>query len=288
MKAIITFTVPGGKRLIAKAIARMPEVRRAQENGRIWLKGSTTVSAVAEELVGVPMRISGRITPRGLKGAHVVIDAPHNMLIEGSRWSNADVDLAAAAASLREGDLVISGANIIDAQGGAAVMGGSTLGGRAGRVFAGVMSEGIPIIVAAGLEKLIPGTVQQAVMAAGRFKFDRCMGMAVGLMPIVGKVITEIEAIKLLASVEGQVIGKGGMDGAEGGVTLAISGAEEEVDRMLRLALELRDATLSGLKDSLVECGGACQECHKHRGCLYKSPKLLARYVDTQAQVAGS
>ncbi|MEW6723349.1 MAG: hypothetical protein AB1331_00295 [Bacillota bacterium] len=48
----VTITVPEGKRLIARAICRLPEVTQAYAAGRILLKGGTTVSAVSEELAG--------------------------------------------------------------------------------------------------------------------------------------------------------------------------------------------------------------------------------------------
>ncbi|MCL4370580.1 MAG: hypothetical protein M1380_06700 [Chloroflexi bacterium] len=69
MRAQVSLTVSEGKLLIARAIASLPEVRSAFENGRILLKGGTTVSALAEELVGVPLRISGRVSPRGTKSS---------------------------------------------------------------------------------------------------------------------------------------------------------------------------------------------------------------------------
>ncbi len=65
MKCQFTLTVSEGKRLIAKAIASLPEVRKALSDGMILLKGGTTVSALSEELCGQPLRISGRVTPRG-------------------------------------------------------------------------------------------------------------------------------------------------------------------------------------------------------------------------------
>lgn len=79
MKAIISLTVPEGKRLIAKAVVHLPEVKRARETGKILLKGGTTVSAIAQELVGAPLRISGRVTPRRTAvGAGPVRRSPHD------------------------------------------------------------------------------------------------------------------------------------------------------------------------------------------------------------------
>lgn len=280
MKAMIALTVPEGKRLIAKAVAQMPEVARARESGKILLKGGTTVSAVAEELVGFPLRVSGRISPRGLKAADVVCDAPHSILIEGSQWRNVDSHLPEAVTRLGAGDAVVIGANIIDARGGAAMMAGTPLGGNPGTVMTGMMAEGVPIIVVAGLEKLIPGSVADAVRAAGRKGVDRSMGMAVGLMPIYGRVVTEVEAVRLLAPVECEVIGRGGIDGAEGGTALAIWGEAAAVERVFLLALELKGARTSGVPESMAECVGASSRCHGHLSCIYRSPALAnARQV---------
>jgi len=274
MKAMVTLTVPEGKRLIARAIAQMPEVQRAREQGKILLKGGTTVSAIAEELVGVPLRISGRISPRGLRSAMVVHEAVHNMLIEGPHWRRVDDNLAEAARQLRRGDVLVLGANLIDVHGGAAIMAGARFGGYAGQYLSGLSAEGIPILVAAGLEKLIPGTVQGAIRVAGRQQVDLSIGMAVGLIPICGQVITEVEALKLLAPVECQVVGKGGVDGAEGGAVLAFWGEEGDVKRLFRLVLDLKGATTSALPESMVECIGASNRCRDHRACIYRSPKL--------------
>lgn len=275
MKAIVSLTVPEGKRLIASAVARMPEVRRAWESGQILLKGGTTVSAVAEELVGVPMRISGRITPQGLRTARTMSDAPHSMLIQDGQWQNVDQRLSEVAERLGPEDVIISSANIIDAYGGAALMAGASMGGGIGPSLSGFMTEGASLIIAVGLEKLIPGTVAEAIRAAGRKGVDRSTGMAVGLMPIFGRIVTEVDAVKLLAPVECQVIGRGGIQGAEGGVTLALAGQDPDVERLLRLVLELKGAVTSGVPQSLEPCEGPHARCKLHKGCIYRSPKML-------------
>ncbi|HEX2922707.1 MAG TPA: hypothetical protein VHS28_01615 [Chloroflexota bacterium] len=275
MRAIVSLTVPEGKRLIARAISQMPEIRHAREMGKILLKGGTTVSALAEELVGVPMRISGRVTPRGLKSSDVAGSAPHSMLVVGAEWRNIDDEMLKVVESLGAGDVVVIGANAIDAYGGAAMFAGAPLGGNPGLVMTGMMVEGPMVIVAAGLEKLIPGRLCDAVQVAGRKRIDISMGMSVGLMPIFGRVVTEVDAFKLLAPVDCQVIGRGGIAGAEGSTAFVLSGEESDVKRLFRLALELKGATTSGAPDSLVECVEASSRCRGHRACIYRSPKLL-------------
>jgi hypothetical protein len=276
MKVMITLTVGEGKRLIAKAIMRMPEVVQARQSGRIFLKGGTTVSAIAEELTGEPMRISGRITPNGLKGAKVLCDAPHYILVEHTGWRGLQAEeLLDVVLSLGSGDVFIAGANIIDAYGGAALMASTPLGGNGGRILSPIMAEGITTIVTAGLEKLIPGTVEQAVRAAGRKGVELSMGAPVGLMPFFGKVVTEIDAVKLLAPVECQVVGRGGIGGAEGSVTVAVSGEAGDVRSVFRLAAELKGAAISGVAESLEECECPNSRCETHTGCIYRSPGLV-------------
>ncbi len=271
MKAIVTLTVPEGKRLIARAVGRMPEVRRALLEGRILLKGGSTTSAVAEELVGVQLRIAGRISPRGLLAAKVESDAPHYLLVDRSGWRAVRDDLRDVALDLGAGDVVITGANVIDASGGAALMVGAPLGGGMGTIASGLMAEGLTTIVVAGLEKLIPGTVSQAIQAAGRKQVSRSMGMAVGLVQICGRVITELEALKLLAHVDCQVIGKGGISGAEGGLALLVSGETSEVETIFAMVKELKGATTSGAAESFQDCGGAIAKCKQHRACIYRT-----------------
>jgi hypothetical protein len=272
---MMALTVAEGKRLIAKAILRTPEVQRARQGGKILLKGGTTVSAVAEELVGVPMLISGRISPRGFKATRVPCDAPHAMLIEGSQWRKVDDELPDVVPSLGDGDVFVIGANLIDAQGGAAMAVGAPLGDRPGRVLAGIQAQGVPILVAAGLEKLIPGSVAVAVRAAGRKGVDFSTGMSVGLIPIFGRVVTEVEAVKLLAPVQCQVIARGGLDGAEGGVGLAVWGEAAGVESIFRLILSLKGAGTSGADESLWECESASRTCKGHQACIYRSPGLI-------------
>ncbi len=50
----------------------------------------------------------------------------------------------------------------------------------------------------------------------------------VGMMPLPGKVITEVEALTLLGAEDVFPIGSGGVDGGEGSVTLCVAGERAE------------------------------------------------------------
>ncbi len=271
MRAQLSLTVAEGKLLIARAIASMPEVRWALENGQILLKGGTTVSALAEELVGVQLRISGRISPRGAKSAQSSDPAsPHSIAIERGQWRNIDDELGAVVAGLGPRDVAVLGANIIDSQGRAAMMAGRALGGNPGQVLTGLMAQGAQILVAAGLEKLIPGSVDDAVRGCGMAGCDWSLGMPVGLMPIIGRLVTEIEALEILAGVTSTVVGKGGIDGAEGGITLVAAGETQQVQLAIESVLAVKGAETSGSVGSRPECRSGNERCREHRPCVWR------------------
>lgn len=268
----LSLTVAEGKRMIAKGICSLGEVSRAHEKGYIVLKGGTTVSAVAEELCGVSLRISGRITPKGTKTTmdKEKIPVPHSAIVKDGVFHELDGKWEEWMEKLTPEDIVITGANAIDAHGNAALVAGMYTGGHPGRFLNSAWIDGIPVIVAAGLEKLVPGDLREIIPHAGRKRVDRAYGMAVGLFPIFGRIFTEIEAICSIAKVGCQVIGKGGIQGAEGGTTVIIEGRGEEVKKVEDIYMQIQGSKTSGVAASLVECGRGSSSCKNHRACIYK------------------
>jgi hypothetical protein len=274
MRVQISLNVAEAKRLIARAVVEMPEVRAALVQGKLLLKGGTTVSAVSERLAGPPLRISGRISPRGtMATAGEDTSAPHTIIIEGGVWRSVDESLVEESGRLGPRDVIIIGANAIDASGGAAMMAGSQAGGTPGLAMSALWSEGAAVIIPAGLEKLIPGTIQQAVRAAGRRGVDRSLGMAVGLIPLIGQVVTELDALTMLAAVRAVVIGRGGIAGGEGSTVMAVEGEPAEVDKIFTLVESLKGSRESGEESSLAECRPGGPRCRLHLGCVYKHRK---------------
>jgi hypothetical protein len=273
MRIQVTLTVNESKRIIAKGIAKLPSVQEALRSGKIFLKGGTTVSAVCEELLGKPLHISGRIVPKGTKTAHVYSGKFHCVLIEHGELLDVDDSLEQAIESLKAEDVAIMGANAIDPFGNAALMYGAFLGAKPGRIISGLMAEITNIIIAAGLEKLVPGPISEAILKAGRKNVDLSMGMAVGLTPIVGQIVTEKDAILLLGEVNCTVIGRGGILGAEGGTTMIVEGDQREVQKVFQIISSVKGAEVSGLQESLPECMPPHEKCKLHRACLYKKAK---------------
>lgn len=273
MKAQVTITVNGGKQLISNSIIRHPAVKTALKKGRIILKGGTTVSLIAEKLIGIKLRISGRVTKRGTVGSLYKPDVPHSILIENKEWQNIDDSFLEKALQLGPEDVIIIGANAIDNNKNAAMMAGSPGGGNPGKAFTAISTEGAKIIIAAGLEKLVPTDISELIKLASRKSCDLSMGMAVGLMPIYGELVTEIEALKILYDIEATVIGRGGIEDAEGSTTLIIEGKNESIKSALKEILRLNTKPFSIEEKSLIECKTGSSGCKYHLGCIYSNKK---------------
>jgi hypothetical protein len=201
------------------------------------------------------------------------LSAPHTIIIEGGAWRSVDESLVEEAGRLGPHDVIVIGANAIDASGRAAMMAGSQAGGIPGLAMSALWSEGATVIIPAGLEKLIPGTIEQAVRGAGRRGVDRSLGMAVGLIPLIGRVVTEHDALPMLAAVRAVVIGRGGIAGGESSTVMAVEGQPAEVDKIFTLVESLKESRESGDESSLAECRPGGPRCRLHLGCVYKHRK---------------
>lgn len=280
----VTLTVAEGKRIIARAAASLPETRKALKEGKILLKGGTTVSALAEELMGSSLGICGRVSPLGAKGPKApALGAPHCILIEKGQVKDVDDTLEREVLRLEKDDVFVIGANAIDVHGNAAMMAGSPLGGPPGRVLGGLSAEGINVLILAGLEKLIPTNISDAVRACGRKRIDLAFGMAVGLIPLIGRLITEQTALEILADVKCTVIGRGGICGAEGATTMVVEGKKSAVKEIFKHVEEVKGASTSGAPESLTECTQGGIGCREDLGCIYKTPVKPSFWGDGNA-----
>ncbi len=282
MKIQVTLTAEGAKRLIAHAIAGLPEVQSAMANGKILLKGSTTVSAVSEILCGTPLRICGRIDSLGTATANKKTEGAHSLMLVKGKPENIDSCFAEAAENMEPGDICIAGANLVDIDGRAAIMAGSPLGGAPLRVLASLQTEGVKTIIAAGLEKYAPCCLDDSLAAASRKGIGFAMGMASGLVPIAGQVINEVDAAYILGAEEVCVIGRGGIAGCEGGTTLAVTVKDdcaEDFFETVREANRLGASAVSGEKESLASC--LATHCGPtgagHKSCCYRAERLKNR-----------
>ncbi len=269
----VTLTGNEGKLLIAKAAKQTEQVRKCLEGHKLLLCGGTTVSAFSEELGFEPLRISGRIEATGTRTALQVSDAPHNLLIENGISRNVDNQIQAVMETMDADDLIVVGANAIDTAGRAALAFAALGGGSRGYALHSAYMQGVPMLILAGLNKLIPdlGTAQAH---SGRKGIDCSMGAAIGLYNLFGLIITEIKAFEILFGIEAVVIAGSGIHSGEGSRTFVLYGEDNNIQKAWELCLAIKGTGLSACKESLMTCIGGCKHCQRHQGCYYKMTAL--------------
>ncbi|MCZ7373198.1 MAG: hypothetical protein O8C60_06010 [Candidatus Methanoperedens sp.] len=102
-----------------------------------------------------------------------------------------------------------------------------------------VMARGINLVIPVGLEKSIPYSVMEISRRIGIKRASKATGHPVGMMPLAGKVITEVEALTLLGAEDVFPIGAGGINGGEGSITLCVTG--EKADEIFELVQRVKE-----------------------------------------------
>jgi hypothetical protein len=224
-------TTAMGKRLIGKGMAARPDIQAVLERGTLVIIAGTTNGYVAEEVLGaigqregftrVGFRRGITVAP-GAKAAQA--DFPGDVVIVDGQWQQGKM-VVDVADDLREGDIVLKGANAFDSRGQAAVQIGHPKGGTILAAVPAVIGRRVRMIVPVGLEKRVLQDVN--VLA------ERCNapgGQGPRLYPLPGQVFTELDAIRLLTGAEAILLAAGGVYGAEGASWLGIDGTEAEIE----------------------------------------------------------
>jgi hypothetical protein len=266
MRAQVTLLPNESKKLIAKALAAMDEVKLALKEGVVVLHPSSNTLFLVEEILGkVPeteVWMCGAITPRAACGDDAVKvwmtthpeargkggpdSFPFSWVIEKGKLSQGET-LSSLFDRMGPKDVYIKGVNAIDPQGKAGVLIGNEVeGGTIGKVISAQKQKGFTIIYPVGLEKLIPVSIQEAAAAAkDRLNLDYAMGSRCSLLLCEGKVVNELEAIRSLTGAAAVPIAAGGVDGAEGAITLVIAGENDQVQQAIAYIEEVKGAKIS-------------------------------------------
>ncbi len=236
--ALVVLNPAESRRLLAKATVALPEVQHAFEHGTIIIGRGVTNAFVTEELLGVVIEpkagqtvgmVCGGITT-GNSGAP---PCPHHVIRRGKVVEGADSKVEILG--FGPDDVFIKGANAIDCEGNAGIFTSSLVGGTIGMAWPVVTPRGSHLIMPVGLEKLIPSVIE-AAKHTGLYCFKYSMGMPARLTPVIlGKVLTEVQALAVLAGVKAVHVGSGGVGGSEGAVVLALEGPESRVDKAFAL-----------------------------------------------------
>ena len=233
MQLSIVLTVAQGKRLIAKAVAQMPEVKRALQEGTLAIGRGTTNAYVAEEILGhaIPKGeyVAGRTMPAGVpgealgRGQYPDIVLKHGKQVEGA-------SVVGAVETMGTGDVFIKGANALNyAQKMVGVLVGHPMGGTIGGSYGAIVSRKIHLIIPIGLEKLVHEDINELSRASRQTDVYPSKSV-VSLFPFTGTIVTEIEAFEMLCGVKARLLAAGGVAGAEGASWLLLQGTRETLD----------------------------------------------------------
>ncbi len=268
MLAQVTLTPTESKKLIAKAIVQMDEVKRAVEKGTILMHPCSTTFFVFQELTGhrppTDVWSCGITVPKGecteigviMEGLMTTpeerspIRDPRNYLFhwilrQGKfSWKERLGDLVE---EMTPDSVYIKGANAVDTEGKAGVLVGNPselFGGSISVALAGAKNKGYKMVFGVGLEKLVPGRIREIVKEARRKEYSYTMGLPCGLLPVEGIVVTEVDAIRILTGATATPIAAGGIGGAEGAVVLVIKGEDDQVKKAIEYAEQSKGAQI--------------------------------------------
>ncbi len=231
-------TPAAGKRLIGRALADHPTIRIALHSGTVAIIAGTTNGYVAEEILKSIGQGNGFSRKRFFRG--IVLppwrqttetgrlpdesEFPGDVIIVNGIWQKKKT-IFDVIDELKEGDVILKGANALDLQRRqAAVLIGHPQGGTTLAAMQAAVGRRVRLILPVGLEKRVPGDLMDL---ARRLNEPGASGPR--LLPVPGEVFTEIEAISTLTGAQAELVAAGGVNGAEGSVRLAIWGSEEQM-----------------------------------------------------------
>jgi len=242
VSALVALTPSESKRVIAKGVAALPEVKRAMDRGLVVIGRGTTNAFVAEELTGEKIEhksyyAAGFIVDGELSATPVVSLIPVVVLRDGKRVDIAPPD---ALREFGEKDVSIKGASAIDADGNVAVCAASPESGTIGGILPTVLARRSYLIAPVGLEKLVP-SVPQACEATGVFHFKYSTGLPVAVVPMPNALaVTEVQAFEVLTGVRAVAIAGGGVAGSEGTIVLSLTGEASQIEKAMSLVQAIK------------------------------------------------
>ena len=246
-KILIVLTPSESKRVIAKGVKNLEEVQRALKQGTIIIGLGTTNAYVADEIlselsgankIDKQRYAAGVITDKGT--CVVTKEEREKEVIIKNGVVSSEESIENAIEELSAEDVFIKGANALDAYGNAGILLAHTTGGTIGSAIGTVMARGVNLVIPVGIEKMIPYSITEAAKRVGKGRFYKSVGMPVGLMPVYGTVITEIEALILLGAEDAFTISAGGVAGGEGSVVICAEGSAESMEDLMRVITQIK------------------------------------------------
>ncbi len=239
----VLITPSAGKRLIAKSLVNYPPLKKALDSGTVVIIAGTTNGYVAEEILSSTGQLDGFSRKRFFRG--IVLppsqhptqngpfdetEFPGDVVIVDGEWKKG-LTIFDVLEGLGEGDIILKGANSLDInKKKAAIYVGHPQGGTILASLEAVVGRRVRLILPVGLEKRVNTDIDEVAK-----KLNSPGANGPRLLPVVGEVFTEIEAISSLTGAQAEMVAAGGIAGAEGSVWLLVSGTKKEVEKAEKL-----------------------------------------------------
>ena len=236
MKRIL-LTPSAGKRLIGKAMAIHPAIKNTLKGGTIVIIAGTTNSYIVDEIFA-NLETNVYVTPRRffrgitLPPFYKTTEAgrlseenkfPGDVVIRDSIWQQGKT-IFDVADDLKEGDIILKGANALDPiNKRAAILIGHQQGGTITTALQAVVGRRVRLILPVGLEKRVYASLDELAT-----KLNTAEVEGPRLLPVPGEVFTEIDALSLLTGVDAELFAAGGVCGAEGSLWLIVRGTSKQ------------------------------------------------------------
>lgn len=258
MRALFVLTPPESKRFIAKAVAELPEVKSAMAAGEIVIAHGSTNVRVAEEILGeCPERdkfLSGQII-NGILCLTQAEEKPPMIRIRRGRLVPPELTMEETLKDFGAASVFIKGANALDPEGNVGMFVAHPSAGTIGFAYGILSARGCRLIVPIGLEKLVP-SVKEAASHLGQDTLYYSAGVKIGFVPIMNaKVVTEVEAFRILFGLDAVHVGSGGVGDSHGSVVLIAEGKKGNLDRAIQLIESIKgEAPIRPKKSLCVNC----------------------------------
>ncbi len=229
MKASAVLAPHAAKRLIARGVAAHPLVTHAMTEGTVVIALGTTNAYVADELLRETI-------DHGAFAAGVIdrcwninarIGEAKELVLQGGK--SVDVEADKLLASLGPSDVIIKGGNALDPFGTVGVLMASPTGGTVGRYVASALARGVGIVIPISVGKSIHTSIVDLSLQMGSKRTELSTGLASGIYPLAGHVVSEIEALDLLYEIEATHVASGGIGKGTGSVSLLMEGEANAV-----------------------------------------------------------
>lgn len=233
-KQWFSLTVAESKTLIAEGLKRYAPVAQKLQKGTILIAKGTTGAYLYEAFSGKTIvhgdYVNGYIKPANGKQGLSKTQAIEELALKDGQAHH--LPYPEVLEQMLAGDIIFKGANIINYQKKqAGVMILHPTGGTCGTITPAIETYNLHLIIPVGLEKDSSEDID--LLSEKTKKLAKTTGNSPWLWTLKGELFTEIEALQQWAKVDIEVIGKGGVAGAEGAVTFCVSGKKEEVEQAM-------------------------------------------------------